>query len=645
MVRKPREAVTPAVIGLAGAGLALALAALPAVGALDRWTADLRIAHLTPAEPQHAEVVVVAITEESLAALPYRSPVDRGFLADVVAGLRAAGVRAVGLDVLIDQPTEPERDRRLRDELARPGGAPAVAVWADPARPLTAAQRAYHEDFLRGLSRGSGGLVTDPFDGAVRRYRPGPRAPGEPPGLAGALAEGVGVALPPGELRLAYRAGPSAATPPFATYPAHGVALLPREWLAGRIALVGAVLPDVDRHRTPLSVGAGAGPTPGVVIHAHALAQLLDGRRLAVAGPGLEAAVALLFAGAGVGLALLTRLAWPLRALLGALLLAGLWVGAFALFAAGGPLLGLMAPTVALPAAAGLGAAHLGRRQRFIRRAFEHYLAPAVVARLAASPDGLKLGGERREVTILFTDLAGFTTLTEGLAPEPLIGLVNDYLDGMIGIALAHEATVGRVVGDALHLMFNAPDDQPDHPRRAVACALALDRFAEAFAADRRARGVPFGLTRIGVHTGFAAVGNFGGRRRFDYTAHGDVVNTAARLEGANKYLGTRVCVSGATAGRCPDVAWRPVGDLVLAGKSAPVAAFVPAASADGRDGGADLAAAYGDAFAKLRAGDPCARAAFEALLARRPDDPLAALHLARLRRGEAGARIVLEGK
>jgi adenylate cyclase len=152
---------------------------------------------------------------------------------------------------------------------------------------------------------------------------------------------------------------------------------------------------------------------------------------------------------------------------------------------------------------------------------------------------------------------------------------------------------------------------------------------------------VPLGATRIGVHTGWATVGNFGGRQRFDYTAHGDTVNTASRLEGANKHLGIRICVSEATARRCPDVAWRPVGDLVLAGKSTPVAAFEPAPEGhEPRD-----LAAYGEAFASLRAGEPCARGAFEALLARRPGDPLVTLHVARLRRGESGARIVLVGK
>jgi adenylate cyclase len=306
----------------------------------------------------------------------------------------------------------------------------------------------------------------------------------------------------------------------------------------------------------------------------------------------------------------------------------------------------LTPPTFALLAAAGFGAAHVGRRQRFIRRAFERYVAPAVVARLAAAPESLKLGGERREITCLFTDLAGFTSLSEELPPEELVRLLNGYLDGLIRIALAHEGTVDKVIGDSVHVLFGAPDDQPDHPRWVVACALELDRFAEAFAVEQRARGVPFGPTRIGVHTGWATVGNFGGAERFDYTAHGDTVNTASRLEGANKHLGTRVCVSGATAGRCPDVAWRPVGDLVLAGKSAAVPAFEPAAAATAAGSDPDdLVAAYERAFARLRAGEPCARGAFEALLARRPDDALVAFQLARLRRGEGGTRVVLPGK
>ena len=154
------------------------------------------------------------------------------------------------------------------------------------------------------------------------------------------------------------------------------------------------------------------------------------------------------------------------------------------------------------------------------------------------------------EMTFLFTDLEGFTFYTESVAPALLVSTLNDYLDGVCAIAMDHGGTIDKIVGDAVHVMFNAPLDQLDHAARAVRCGLAIDAFAQRFAADPArlaAAGRVFGVTRIGINTGRAVVGNFGGRRRFDYTAHGDAINTAARLEAANKMLGTRICVARAT--------------------------------------------------------------------------------------------------
>ena len=121
----------------------------------------------------------------------------------------------------------------------------------------------------------------------------------------------------------------------------------------------------------------------------------------------------------------------------------------------------------------------------------------------------------------------------------------------MTDIVFAHEGTVAKIVGDALHVLFGAPGDQPDHATRAIACALELDAFARAFRDAWRESGVVLGMTRIGVHAGPAIVGNFGGGRFFDYTAYGDTINIAARLEAANKQLGTPICVSSDVAITC----------------------------------------------------------------------------------------------
>jgi len=202
--------------------------------------------------------------------------------------------------------------------------------------------------------------------------------------------------------------------------------------------------------------------------------------------------------------------------------------------------------------------------------------------------------------------------------------------------------TLDRIVGDAVAVMFSAPAVQPDHAARAVACALDMDRFAQAFAVTKRAEGVPLGLTRIGVHSGSVIIGNVGGDTHSDYRALGDPINTSARLETVNKHLGTRICVSGATVAQCPDFIGRPVGDLMLVGKSEAIPAFEPLSAAD-----AALPAmtAYANAFALLDSDPPAARAAFADLAGKYPDDPLAAFHHRRLESGETGSTVVMTEK
>jgi len=168
-----------------------------------------------------------------------------------------------------------------------------------------------------------------------------------------------------------------------------------------------------------------------------------------------------------------------------------------------------------------------------LRAAFAQYLSPALVEQLARDPARLRLGGELREMTFLFTDLEGFTALTERLGAEALVGLLNAYLDGLSGVAFAHGGTVDKIVGDALHVMFNAPLDQPDHAARAVRCALAMDAFARAFAEARRREGITLGVTRIGVNTGEVVVRTIETGGHTEYTPVGHVTNLAARMQTA----------------------------------------------------------------------------------------------------------------
>src|ERR1700751_1756497 len=178
------------------------------------------------------------------------------------------------------------------------------------------------------------------------------------------------------------------------------------------------------------------------------------------------------------------------------------------------------------------------RREKASEQAYaalSRYFSPNLAQQLACDASTIDLGGRRREIATLFTDIAGFTALVETLEPNVLGPLLNDYLVGMTDIVFAHEGTVAKIVGDALHVLFGAPGEQQDHANRAVACALALDEYAQSSRQRWHQKDIPLGLTRIGVHAGPAIVGNFGGGRFFDYTAYCDTINVAALLAAADK--------------------------------------------------------------------------------------------------------------
>src|SRR6185436_5901259 len=219
------------------------------------------------------------------------------------------------------------------------------------------------------------------------------------------------------------------------------------------------------------------------------------------------------------------------------------------------------------------------RRQAEAERAYaslSRYFSPNLVQRLAGDNDAIDLAGQRREIASLFTDIAGFTGLVETLEPSVLGPLLNEYLTGMTDIVFSHDGTVAKIVGDALHVLFGAPGEQLDHAARAVACALELDALSQAFRESWHQKGVALGATRIGVHSGPALVGNFGGGRFFDYTAYGDTLSIAARLETANKQLDTRICVSGSVVERIAGFCGRPVGNVLLRGRTAALLAHEP---------------------------------------------------------------------
>jgi len=216
-----------------------------------------------------------------------------------------------------------------------------------------------------------------------------------------------------------------------------------------------------------------------------------------------------------------------------------------------------------------------GRQKRFIKNAFRQYLSPKVIEQLIAHPERLKLGGERRTLSIFFSDLQGFTSIAEGLDPEELTSLLNDYLSAMTEIIHEEGGTLDKYVGDAIIAFWNAPLEQHDHAARCARAALRCQaKLAELRPAFRGRIGRDLAM-RIGLNTGMAIVGNMGSHSRFDYTVLGDAVNLASRLEGVNKQFGTRILASEALRRELgEDFAAREISRVAVVGRREAVRIF-----------------------------------------------------------------------
>ena len=343
--------------------------------------------------------------------------------------------------------------------------------------------------------------------------------------------------------------------------------------LGGKHVLFGFSAPGLlDLRSTPVSK-----VSPGVFVHATALDNLLG-------GDFLRHAPAYAVVG---GTALVTVVLALLTVLLGNRWNVGLAAAGLATAALGIPLLAGYGAYPAgwwwpvLPGAVGGMTAVFGglvrnyavegHQKRFIKQAFKHYLSPAVIERILDNPAALKLGGERRELTIMFSDLAGFTSLSEGLSPEDLTALLNDYLTDMTDIILEEGGTLDKYEGDAIIAFWNAPLDQPDHAERACRAAVRCQRQLAVRRAEFRERCGRDLHQRMGLHTGAVVVGNMGSRQRFDYTVLGDAANLASRLEGANKMFASATMISEFTRAQTPDFRCRKLGPLQVVGRAEPV--------------------------------------------------------------------------
>jgi adenylate cyclase len=615
---------------------------IPLAVTAERSLYDLRAVATEPRVDQDPRIVMVTYTDETLAATAKRSPLDRAILARALTAIDQMGAKAIGIDILIDQP-QPE-DQQLIDAMR----AMKTPVYLAFASHITnnANMQDWQEKFLTSFQKAVSGGAVHPasvfflpdLDGTMRSW---PVQPHNLPALLPNAMTQAPAATRDYNLAIDYRLAKDASRPVFSKLPIDvlanpEIAAAFKDQIAGRYVLIGGDIIDTDQFVTPMtwyidkatdSNGVPLedrprnGQTIGLEVHAHMLAQLLDGRWKRELPATSVWVCAFLVVVAGALTALIDLPVWGMAlVVIGEALM-------FALLPIGVERLGL--DTQTLPQfgwgvgwviaflGAGSAARALSSEQRaFAQSALGKYLPRDIAAEILKNPDSLSLTGEKRPIYVVFTDLEGFTKLSHAIEPEMVATLLNKYLDMLSDVVLAQGGTIDKFVGDAVVAFWGAPISREDDGQRAVAAALGMHEAGERFRKEAP-EGVPtIGKTRVGIHYGEAIVGNFGGEGRIQYTALGDAMNTAARLESANKQTKTSILASGELVARAGVPIFRPLGRVTLRGRSTPLSIWepVPYMAADERTAFAHKV----DAAVK---GDAKARAELESLAVNHPDD------------------------
>lgn len=584
------DILVTALVAIAAAVVALGLNSTTPIRFVENLTYDLRLAIAAPkAQP---DFVIIKIDDAATNAMKEASPchclapINKAWLGDLIAALDAKGVKAVGVDYLLDTWSTPEEFADFQQRIA--GVKAPIVVAVDPnlkaGVDYPVSPRLHYSD--------ARALMHVDYDDVIRRYDPKPSANPALAAAVGAVAE-PGFKAPSKPFLIRYRqpdahvqAENAGAISP--SYSAAFVPFLPPDLLKGKIAFIGSVTrsatadsdtPKEDMHATPLRFLKGHEQgTPGVEVHVHALSQMLAGDK--VREPGLVWKIAIVLA-AALGGALLGRTTerWWLSVIVVLLFLAGGSVLAYAAYRYQALMLPMAAPGMSFAFGffllSRLAAAELQNQRAFYSSTLERYLAPQVIDRMVGGQEQVKIGAEEREITVMISDLENFSNLVASLDLETFEGVINEYFDGVIDILWKHEAMIDKMTGDGIIAIFGAPVATVDHADRAIACAREIDIYALAIREKMIARGIRFGYTRMGLSSGIGLVGNFGGERRFNYTAYGEVVVIAARLEAANKTFGTRILFSGDTLRLAKrDVPIRPVGEIDLKGVPVPIPAY-----------------------------------------------------------------------
>jgi adenylate cyclase len=583
------DVIVVAVVSSAAAAAALWVGTTTPGRFVENLTYDQRLTLAAPpAQPDFAiikmdDAAVQAMSETS--ACHCLAPVDKAWLGDLIAALDAKGVKAIAVDYLLDTWSS---DAEFQDFERRIAGVRAPVVAAvDPARTAGV-------DFpvsKKVLYSDARALMHVDYDDIIRKYDP---KPSQYQALATRVATATtGMKPPTKPFDIRYRRPDPQVTAENAgaispSYSAAFVPFVPEALLKGKIAFIGSVTrsatadsdtPKEDMHATPLRFHPGhTQGTPGVEVHVHALSQILAGDKVRRAGDFWSALISLGAALAGAMLGRSTQRWWVSLGivLLGMVALLG---GAFAAYLYGSLMLPMTAPLLSFAFGffilSRLAAAELQNQRAFYSSTLERYLAPQVIDRMVDGREEVKIGAEEREITVMISDLENFSTLVATLPLDTFSEVINEYFDGVIDILWKHEAMIDKMTGDGIIAIFGAPVASTDHADRAIACAREIDLYALEIRDRMIGRGIKFGYTRMGLSSGIGLVGNFGGERRFNYTAYGEVVVIAARLEAANKTFGTRILFSGDTLKLARnDIPIEAVGEIDLKGVPVPIPAY-----------------------------------------------------------------------
>jgi len=557
---------------------------------------DGRVAATAPVAEQDNRIVMVPYTDETLINTGKRSPLDRTTLAKALKRLDAMGAKSIGIDILIDQA---QPDDQLLIDTFKGMKTPTFLAHASTTTAndkILYRQQEFLEKFQKDIAVGNvrptSIVMQADSDNVLRKWAD--IIPGAPARIANAMnPEAKDFANYTGSV--AYRKPKLKDQPlfnaiPIDTFADDNLFVTPevgemfKQQVQGRYVLIGGNIQDIDIFETPLSRATAADETHttwGVELFAHMLAQMMDNRLLTPLSNAVLWAAAILVVLAGGLTAASSRK--PLIS--GSLLvvqLAGLvglpfWLASQNYDTYDLPAFGWIVGWFLAFVIVGSAARALGSEQRkFAQSALGKYLPGDIAAEIMKDPDSLRLHGEKREIFVVFSDLEGFTKLSHAIAPEMVAFLLNHYLEMLSDVVLAHGGTIDKFVGDAVVAFWGAPISRPDDGERAVKAAIAMHQAGEDFRKNVPEGVPPIGKTRVGLHFGEAIVGNFGGEGRIQYTALGDSMNTAARLESANKQTKSNVLVSETAVERCGLDIFRPMGNVVLRGRASQIGIFEP---------------------------------------------------------------------